>query len=45
MTPKEQLQIIQKGTVELVSEEELLKKLEKKKPLRVKYGADPSAPD
>lgn len=45
MNPKEQLNIIQKGVIELVSEEELLRKLEKKKPLRVKYGADPSAPD
>ena len=45
MNPKEQIKIISQGAVELVSEEELLKKLETKKPLRVKYGADPSAPD
>lgn len=48
-TAEEQLQIIGDGLVELISREELLKKLEysrsKNKPLRVKYGADPSAPD
>ncbi len=45
MNAKDQLKIIKRGVVELHSEEELLKKLEKGKPLRVKYGADPSAPD
>lgn len=48
-TAEEQLQIIGDGLVDLISREELLKKLEysrsKNKPLRVKYGADPSAPD
>lgn len=48
-TAEEQLQIIGDGVVDLISREELLKKLEysrsKNKPLRVKYGADPSAPD
>lgn len=46
---EEQLQIIGDGLVDLISREELLKKFEssraKNKPLRVKYGADPSAPD
>ncbi|KXZ39394.1 tyrosyl-tRNA synthetase [Alkalithermobacter thermoalcaliphilus JW-YL-7 = DSM 7308] len=45
----EQLKIIKKGIAELISEEELIKKLEKSikenKPLRVKLGLDPSAPD
>ncbi|OPJ56730.1 tyrosine--tRNA ligase [Alkalithermobacter paradoxus] len=45
----EQLKIIKKGTAELISEEELVKKLEKSikenKPLRIKLGLDPSAPD
>ncbi len=45
MNAKEQLEIIKQGVVELHGEEELLKKLEKGTPLRVKYGADPSAPD
>lgn len=44
-----QLEIIAGRSVDLVSREELRRKLEKslseKKPLRVKYGADPSAPD
>lgn len=43
--PKEQLKILKQGIVELHTEEELLKKLQKGKPLRIKYGADPSAPD
>ncbi len=45
----DQLKVLKRGTVELITEEEFRKKLEKsireKKPLRVKYGADPSAPD
>ncbi len=48
-TTEEQLQIIGDGLVDLISREELIKKLEysrtHNKPLRVKYGADPSAPD
>ncbi len=45
MTPEEQLQILAQGTVDLVNEEELLSKLRLGRPLRIKYGADPSAPD
>ncbi len=45
MTPEEQLKILTRGAVNIVSEEELLAKLRRGKPLRVKYGADPSAPD
>ncbi len=45
MDPKKQIEIIKEGCVELLPENELLKKLEKKKTLRVKWGADPSAPD
>jgi tyrosyl-tRNA synthetase len=45
----EQLKQLKKGIVDLVSEKELLAKLEKSvktgKPLRVKAGFDPSAPD
>jgi tyrosyl-tRNA synthetase len=46
---KEQLKIINKGVAEIMPEEELIKKLEKSikenKPLRIKLGLDPSAPD
>jgi tyrosyl-tRNA synthetase len=45
MDIKEQINIIKDGCVELIPEAELAKKLEKKKPLRIKWGADPSAPD
>lgn len=46
---KEQLDVIKEGTVEIIPEEELQKKIEssikKKKPLRIKLGCDPSRPD
>jgi tyrosyl-tRNA synthetase len=45
MDPKKQLEIIKEGCVELIPEQELLNKLTKKKQLRIKWGADPSAPD
>ncbi|MHB8881116.1 MAG: tyrosine--tRNA ligase [Thermodesulfovibrionales bacterium] len=49
MAPEKQLAIIKRGTVEIISEEILLKKLERscasQKPLRVKAGFDPTAPD
>jgi len=49
LTPKEQLTIIFKGVHQCVNEEELLQKLEKSyrqnKPLIIKLGLDPSAPD
>ena len=48
-TPEEQLEIIKRGTAEIISEEELLAKLKKSKdknePLRIKAGFDPTAPD
>lgn len=44
-----QLDILRRGTAEIISEEELAKKLaaslKKGEPLRVKLGTDPSAPD
>jgi tyrosyl-tRNA synthetase len=44
-----QLKLIKKGVAEIISEPELVRKLEKsikeKKPLRIKAGFDPSAPD
>jgi len=47
MSPKEQLAALLSPPhpVDIVSEEELLAKLERGQPLRIKYGADPSAPD
>jgi tyrosyl-tRNA synthetase len=49
MTIDEQLAYLGKGTVEVIREAELRAKLEKAaatgKPLRVKLGADPTAPD
>lgn len=49
LTSKEQLRIIRKGVHTLVNEEELLAKLKKSceqnKPLTIKLGLDPSAPD
>lgn len=45
----EQFELIKRGTVDIVPEEELKKKLEKSRkegrPLRVKLGIDPTAPD
>jgi tyrosyl-tRNA synthetase len=49
MTIDEQLSYLGKGTIEVIREAELRAKLEKSaatgKPLRVKLGADPTAPD
>jgi tyrosyl-tRNA synthetase len=49
MTIDEQLEFLRKGTVEVIREEDLRAKLERSartgKPLRVKLGADPTAPD
>lgn len=49
MTIDEQLAFLRKGTVEIIREADLRAKLEKSArtgvPLRVKYGADPTAPD
>ena len=44
-SPQDQLKIFKQGTIDLISEAELLAKLKEKKFLRIKYGADPSAPD
>jgi tyrosyl-tRNA synthetase len=49
MTIDEQLGFLKKGTVDVIREEDLRKKLERAettgKPLRVKLGLDPTAPD
>ncbi|MBI5402598.1 MAG: tyrosine--tRNA ligase [Ignavibacteriae bacterium] len=48
-TLNEQMDVIRKGTVEIIPEEELVRKLEhsikSKKPLNIKLGCDPSRPD
>ncbi|MBI3753061.1 MAG: tyrosine--tRNA ligase [Deltaproteobacteria bacterium] len=40
-----QLSLIKRGAAELILEDELIKKLETGKPLRIKAGFDPTAPD
>lgn len=49
MNIAEQLAFLRKGTTEIIREAELRAKLEKSaatgKPLRIKFGADPTAPD
>lgn len=49
MDANRQFEIIKNNTIEIISDEELLKKLERSvktgTPLRVKLGLDPSAPD
>ncbi len=45
LPPEEQLRLIQRGTHEIISQEDLLKKLKENRPLRIKAGFDPTAPD
>src|ERR1700724_3128719 len=49
LTPSEQLKELKRGAVDLVSEEDLLRKLERSykenAPLRIKAGFDPTRPD
>ena len=49
MTIDEQLSFLKKGTVDVIREEDLKAKLERAaktgKPLRVKLGLDPTAPE
>lgn len=42
---EEQLALIRRGTQEIISEEDLKEKLEQNRPLRIKAGFDPTAPD
>ncbi len=42
---KEMLNVIKKGSSEIISENELINKLKQKKKLRIKFGLDPTAPD
>ncbi len=45
ISPEEQFHIIQSGTAQIVPEEALLTKLKRGKPLNIKLGVDPTAPD
>ncbi|MDH5202852.1 MAG: tyrosine--tRNA ligase [Nitrospirota bacterium] len=49
LQPEKQIEIIKRGAFEIIVEDDLLKKLEKshkeKKPLKIKAGFDPTAPD
>jgi tyrosyl-tRNA synthetase len=49
LQPEKQLEIIKRGSVEVIIESEFLKKLEKSyaesRPLKIKAGFDPTAPD
>jgi tyrosyl-tRNA synthetase len=40
-----QIELIERGCAEVISEPELKAKLDRKKPLRVKLGVDPTSPD
>ncbi|WP_230206124.1 tyrosine--tRNA ligase [Coxiella-like endosymbiont of Amblyomma americanum] len=45
LSKQEVLQEIKRGAVEIIPEQELLMRLHKKRPLRIKLGFDPTAPD
>jgi tyrosyl-tRNA synthetase len=49
LKPQKQLDVIKRGAVEIIIEDDILKKLKKsyneKKPLKIKAGFDPTAPD
>ncbi|NVO99474.1 tyrosine--tRNA ligase, partial [Photobacterium damselae subsp. damselae] len=44
-TIEQALAEIKRGVDELIPEEELIAKLKENRPLRIKLGADPTAPD
>ena len=45
LSAEEQLAELRRGAAEILVEAELLKKLARGKPLRIKAGFDPTAPD
>ena len=45
MSPEDQLRIIRRGIANVFPEDELLARLRESRPLRVKLGVDPTAPD
>lgn len=42
---KRQLELIERGAAEIINKEELIEKLKEGRPLRIKVGFDPTAPD
>jgi len=40
-----QLKVFKKGAAEIITEEELIEKLKKDRPLNIKLGLDPNVPD
>jgi len=45
MNSEEQVRLIKENTVDLIQEEELLRRIKKKGSLKVKFGVDPTSPD
>ena len=45
MAISEQVKALSRNAVEVISEPELIRKLDEKRPLRIKLGMDPTAPD
>lgn len=45
ISPEEQFHIIQSGAAQIVPEQALMEKLKRGKPLNIKLGVDPTAPD
>src|ERR1700746_918071 len=44
-SPEETIEYLKRGGSQLINEAELRKKLEERRPLRVKFGVDPTSPD
>src|SRR5215210_5104813 len=44
-SPEESLELLKRGAAQIISEEELLAKLRLGRPLNIKLGVDPTAPD
>ena len=45
LSPEAQLEVLKLGSAQIISEAELLAKLRRGKPLNIKLGVDPTAPD
>lgn len=45
MSLENQLNEIRRRTIDIITEEELVRKLKQNRPLNVKFGVDPTAPD
>ncbi len=45
LSPEQSLELLRKGAAQIISEEDLLQKLKLQRPLNVKLGVDPTAPD